>query len=96
MDSPPPPANCQRNGCTQPSQWQVALILRAPDVSKKIFGVRVELELYICLEHGKSVKVEDFLGDKGWEEIQEVIQVAGMREADRKLTTIDLLPIIKV
>ena len=92
-DLGPPSKICQAKNCGKPVKWQVGITLHPP----KRFGrhsVPGQVKLYVCAECGKRITVDDIVSDEEWRAILQSFRAAGLHDPDRRLTEINLLPVL--
>lgn len=85
---------CNRNGCGEPSKWQIALVFFAAGHTQAHQGLVAEMGLALCDVHGKAATAADFLTDEGFAQVCHAMRMIGKAAPERALTKVKLLPIL--
>lgn len=82
---------CDKSGCNNPGILYPVIQVRP----RKYYGPPSEmiLKLRICDQCALQSKPEDFISDKGWQQIEDTFVALNIEKPARKKTTLKFIPI---
>lgn len=74
---------CDWKYCRNPGTVFPILVMPAPSWTEQK-AIEMEMGLNVCVEHANENKIEDFLSDEGWYQIQQALALRKLAIPDRK------------
>lgn len=81
---------CQRKGCFLEGHWMPVLKVWAPE--RRGEPAELAINLRVCEIHRRTASIDDYLCDRGWEQIIKAFRRAGAAEPDRRLVQLEFRP----